>query len=125
LEEEKIFQNILGNGNGALLYPGIGLLVFLCLTEKNRLKPWAMKYHAGEVQKSTEMWNNPAAAARFGLFSGAVWIFAVGAFFALGFFIGFKFSWLFFVFAIAVQLLIQALMYKPANLSGNKNKEEL
>jgi hypothetical protein len=97
---------------------GLGLLIFLCLTEKNRLKPWAVKYRDEEVRKSMELWNSPAAAARFGLFLGAVWIFAVGLFFALGFLIGFKVSWLAFVFAIAVQLLIQGLMYKTGTPSG-------
>jgi hypothetical protein len=123
-------QGITGNTalTGALVsaalfcIPGLGLLIFLCLTEKNRLKPWAVEYQAGEVQKSMEMWNNPAAAVRFGLISGAVWIFAFGIFFGLGFFIGFRFSWLVFIFAIAIQLLIQALMYNPKNLRGNKNR---
>jgi MFS family permease len=103
--------------------PGLGLLIFLCLTEKNRLKPWALKYRAEEVQKSMEMWNSPAAAARFGLFSGAVWIAAFGLFFALGFLIGFKFSWLAFVFALVVQLLIQGLMYKEKSPVTNQESK--
>jgi uncharacterized membrane protein len=100
--------------------PGLGLLIFLWLTEKNRLKPWARKYRGEESRKNMEMWNNPAGAARFGLFSGAIWIFAFGLFFALGFLIGFKVSWLAFVFAIAIQLLIQAFMYKTKTPSENK-----
>ncbi|MDR2702693.1 MAG: permease prefix domain 1-containing protein [Spirochaetaceae bacterium] len=111
------------------LIPGIGLLVFLCLTEKNRLKPWALQYAASfsynlehqitdKANKSAEQWQNPAYGEQFGLFSGAIWIFAVGLFIALGFAIGFKYSWLVFIFATAVQLFVQALMCKPN--SGNK-----
>jgi hypothetical protein len=70
---------------------------------------------AGAVKREMEIWNNPAAAARFGLFSGAIWIFAIGLFILLGFLIGFKFSWLVFVFAVAIQLLVQGLMSKPDN----------
>jgi hypothetical protein len=102
------------------LIPGIGLLVFLCLTEKNRLKPWAFQYAANlerqitdRAHKSLEQWQNPAYGEQFGLFSGAIWIFAAGLFIALGFAIGFKYSWLVFVFATAVQLFVQALMCKP------------
>jgi hypothetical protein len=89
--------------------PGLALLLFLCLTEKNRLKPWAAKNQAEEVKKSMEMWSSPAAW--FSLFSGSLWIFAIGFFFVFGFLAGFKFSWLVFVFATALQLLIQALIH--------------
>jgi hypothetical protein len=100
------------------LLPGIGILVFLCLTEKNRLKPWAAD-HYRNMHFSSEFSENPAQAIRFGLFSGAIWIFAIGLFIALGFMIGFKFSWLIFVFAIAVQLLVQGMLFK-----GNAGKKE-
>jgi hypothetical protein len=92
------------------LLPGIGILVFLGLTEKDRLKPWAKDLRDNAVKSEMEMWSDPAIAARFGLFSGAIWIFAVGLFFLLGYIIGFKFSWLVFIFATAVQLLVQALL---------------
>jgi hypothetical protein len=93
--------------------PGAGLLAFLILTEKNRLKPWANELRSGTVRREMEMWNNPAVAARFGLFSGAIWIFAIGLFILLGFIIGFQFSWLVFIFAVAIQLMVQGLMSKP------------
>jgi hypothetical protein len=109
------------------LIPGIGLLVFLCLTEKNRLKPWALQYAVGFAanlerqitdRAAAEQWRNSAFGEQFGLFSGAIWTFAVGLFIALGFAIGFKYSWLVFIFAIAGQLFVQALMCKPDN--GNR-----
>ncbi|WP_269849271.1 hypothetical protein [Methanosarcina horonobensis] len=51
---------------------------------------------------------DPYAASRFGLFSGALWIFAIALFAGLGFLIGFQYSWLVFLFAVSGQLLIQA-----------------
>jgi hypothetical protein len=92
--------------------PGIGLLVFLVLTEKDRLKPWAKDRRDKAVKQEMEKWSDPATASRFGMFSGAIWIFALGFFVLLGFLIGFKFSWLVFIFATAVQLLVQGLMSK-------------
>jgi MFS family permease len=97
--------------------PGIGILVFLGLTEKSRLKPWAKDLYDNAVKREMEKWSDPAAAGRFGLFSGAVWIFTLGIFLLLGFLIGFKYSWLVFIFAIAIQLLIQGLMSKKTDKS--------
>ena len=97
--------------------PGGGLLAFLVLTEKNRLKPWAKEFRAGVVKREMAMWNDPATAARFGMFSGAIWISAVGLFLLLGFTLGFKFSWLVFIFAVAIQLLVQGIMSKSGSVS--------
>jgi hypothetical protein len=99
--------------------PGIGLLVFLVLTEKDWLKPWAQERRSATVKREYEMFSDPAMATRFGLFSGAIWIFAVALFLLLGFVIGFKFSWLVFVFAVAVELFVQALLCKPGARAGS------
>jgi hypothetical protein len=93
--------------------PGLGLLFFLTLTEKDRLKPWARAQYEKEARASREIWSDPLTAARLGMAAGAIWIFAAGLFFLLGFLIGFQFSWLVFVFAVAVQLAVQSLMIKP------------
>jgi hypothetical protein len=95
--------------------PGIGILVYLVLTEKDRLKPWAKSFHNKAIKGEMAIWNDPAAATRFGMFSGAIWIFAIGIFLLLGFLIGFKYSWLVFIFAVAFQLLIQASMSKKSD----------
>jgi hypothetical protein len=92
--------------------PGIGILVFLILTEKDRLKPWAKNFHNKAVEGEMAIWQDPIKAGRFGMFSGAIWIFAAGIFFVLGFIIGFKFSWPVFIFATAIQLVVQGRMYK-------------
>ena len=99
--------------------PGGGLLAFLVLTEKDRLKPWARELHAGAMKREMELWSDPATAARFGMFSGAIWISAVGLFLLLGFTLGFKFSWLVFIFAVAIQLLVQGIMSSGYSVSKN------
>jgi hypothetical protein len=92
--------------------PGLALLIFLPLTEKDTLKPWARARYEKEARASREIWSDPVTAARFGMVSGAIWIFAAGCFILFGFLIGFQFSWLAFVFALAVQLAVQGLMLK-------------
>ena len=94
------------------ILPGIGMLVFLSLTEKDRLKPWARNFRNTAVQQEMEMWKDPAAASRFGMLSGAIWIFAAGLFVLLGFAISFKYSWVVFIFAVAFQLLVQGMLSK-------------
>jgi hypothetical protein len=66
------------------------------------------------------IFSDPVTSARFGMISGALWIFAVGLFFLLGFLSGFQFSWLVFVFAMAAQLAIQGLMIKGAGNGGER-----
>jgi hypothetical protein len=92
--------------------PGIGLLVFLILTERNRLKPWVTDRISEEAKKAQEIWKDPALSARFGMFSGAIWILALGLFVLLGILAGFQFSWFVFVLAVAVQLVLQGRMIK-------------
>jgi uncharacterized membrane protein YbhN (UPF0104 family) len=93
--------------------PGLALLVFLLLTEKDVRKPWARERHEKEARARQSPWSDPLAAARLGMISGAIWIFAAGLFILLGLILGFRFSWLVFVFAVAVQLAVRSLMMGP------------
>ena len=95
--------------------PGIGILVYLILTEKNKFKPWAKNFGSMAAGREKDMFNNPAIATRFGIFSGAIWMFAIGLFFLLGYLISFKYAWLVFVFAVAAQLVMQGVMSRGAN----------
>ncbi|AKB78597.1 hypothetical protein MSHOH_2114 [Methanosarcina horonobensis HB-1 = JCM 15518] len=88
--------------------PGSVVLAFLLLTEKNRHKPWVVEQQAVWAERMKDQLADPYAASRFGLFSGALWIFAIALFAGLGFLIGFQYSWLVFLFAVSGQLLIQA-----------------
>jgi hypothetical protein len=93
----------------SLALPGAGLLCFLVLTEKNRLKPWA---------REREIFAGPRAETRFGLFSAAIWIFAAALFFTAGFTAGFKFSWIVLIAAAGMECLLLALMSKKDNRRG-------
>lgn len=85
--------------------PAGGLLAFLILTEKCRLKPWAQRRGRPE-----DFFADTAAEIRFGLYSGALWIFALALFLLIVLTAGFTLAWLVFVFATAAQCLLLALM---------------
>jgi hypothetical protein len=90
--------------------PGSVVLAYLFLTEKSRHKPWVTEQEIAWSECMKEQFANPYAAMRLGLFSGALWIFAIAIFAVLGFSLGFRYSWTVFLFAIAAQVFIQALM---------------
>jgi hypothetical protein len=93
--------------------PGLALLIFLVLTERDTRKPWVRAQYEKDARASRELWSDPAAAARFGMAAGAIWICAAGLFILLGFLAGFHLSWLVFIFAVALQLAVQSVMMKP------------
>jgi len=74
--------------------------------------------HEAELQKNLDMFSDPATSTRFGVFSGAIWIAAVALCILFGFIISFKYSWVVFLFAIAIQLCVQGLMMKNEKKEG-------
>jgi hypothetical protein len=95
--------------------PGVALGAYLILTERDRTKPWAVLRREEASRQASEMFADPAQAQRFGLFSGALWIAAIGAFIALTISAGIEFSWLAIVVALVAQLLLQASFTKGKN----------
>jgi hypothetical protein len=95
--------------------PGVALGAYLILTERDRTKPWAVLRREEASRQASEMFADPAQAQRFGLFSGALWIAAIGAFIALTISAGIEFSWLAIVAALVAQLLLQASFTKGKN----------
>jgi len=47
-------------------------------------KPWAAAIHEESIKQNPGMWADPGSAARFRMFSGAIWIFAVAVFLLVG-----------------------------------------
>lgn len=79
------------------------IFTYLGLTEKSRRKMdsvWAKQW--------VDYYSNPETSMVRGAISGALWIFSIGAFFFLGFFWSWKFSWIVFVIAIGCEPLIEA-----------------
>jgi hypothetical protein len=79
--------------------PGGAMLALLILSEKDRKKPWVRRME----EEQSRLYD-----ARFGLVAGALWIFAFALFCILTAVTGIRYSWISFVVAMAVQLLIMS-----------------
>jgi hypothetical protein len=91
--------------------PSLAFGAFLILTERDRSKPWVAaqrnNFRAQMVEQISARQSDPAAATRYGLLSGALWITAA-ALFALIILLGaWKFSWIALVIAIVGQMFIE------------------
>jgi len=90
--------------------PGIVLLVFLVLTEKDHRKPWVLKQQNEWMKKHEELYNNSKVAMKRGLMSGALWLFTIALVVTLGMIFGFKYSLPLFLFAIGGEVLIELFL---------------
>ncbi len=88
--------------------PSVLAFIYLGLTEKSRRKIKAMDV---EWQKQwIEYYSNPQSQMVKATLSSALWIFTTGIF-LVGFFLGWWFSWVVFIFGVGFQLLIEAYYY--------------
>ena len=102
----------------ALALVGLIGFVWLGVTQTNRLKPWALDQQRAYVAED-RFSQDPAAAARFGIFTVIIWTIAITLFIVLSIAIGFTWSWLAIVGGFVVFFLVLAKMLFPAN--GNAN----
>ena len=88
--------------------------IYLGVTQTNRKKAWVRALTRDPLAHiATQFDLEPAAAARFGMYSGALWITAICAFVALSLIVGFAWSWIAFAVAVIVQLVMLARMLFP------------
>jgi len=99
---------------GALALASIGLFSWLGATQTNRHKAWVRGLEHHTAAHQSEFWNDQQAAARFGMYSGAIWITGIGAAIALA--IIFAWWWALVVLGVCIVLtmLVQARMqFRP------------
>ena len=94
----------------AAVVGAIALLAYLGATKTNRHKPWVLE-HANDLEDGFS--SDPAAAARFGIYSAVLWTAAFALFIVLTFTVGWAWSWLALVGGFLVMLLILARMLFP------------
>jgi hypothetical protein len=100
---------------GIAFVGGIALFAFLGATQTNRHKAWALRHseqylndHVGD-----RFSEDPAAAARFGIYTMVIWIVAFVAFVVLSFTVGWAWSWLALVGGFLVMMIVLARMLFP------------
>ena len=95
---------------GALLVvAAIGVLSYLGATQTNRHKPWVL-----EQQRTANIGNrfdeDPASAARFGIYTAAIWTVAFVVAVVLGFTVGWLWAPLALIAGFVVMLIVLARM---------------
>jgi hypothetical protein len=94
----------------ALLVSSIVIFTYLGATQTNRHKPWVLREMARHEQAADRFERDPAAAARFGLYTVAIWIVALAAFLVVGFSLSWIWAPLALVGGAVVMLLTLARM---------------
>lgn len=92
---------------------GIALFAFLGATQTNRHKSWALRHSEQYTQQEDRFSQDPAAAARFGIYTLVIIVVAVVAFIVLGFTTGWAWAWLALVAGFLVMMIVLARMLFP------------
>ncbi len=105
-----------GEGQLGILIAGIVLVVvgivgftWLGVTQTNRTKPWALELQRSYAAED-RFAQDPAAAARFGIYTVVIWISGLALFGVLSLTVGFVWSWLALVATLVVFFLVLARM---------------
>jgi MFS family permease len=93
-----------------------GFIAFIALgvTQTNRLKPWVKELNRSYAIED-RFSQDPASAARFGLYTVVIWIVAFAGFVVLSIVVGFVWSWLALLGGLVVFFLVLARMLFPAD----------
>ena len=106
----------IGEPEPGILIAGIALVLlagiaftWLGVTQTNRTKPWALELQRAYAVED-RFSQDPAVAARFGLYTVVIWVLGFTLFGVLSFTVGFAWSWLAIVGALVVFFLVLARM---------------
>jgi hypothetical protein len=96
----------------------ISLVAFIALgvTQTNRTKPWVKELNSTYAIED-RFTQDPASAARFGLYTVVIWVIAIAAFIVLTITVGFVWSWLALLAGLVVFFLVLARMLFPADIN--------
>lgn len=97
-------------------------LAYLLATQTNRHKPWVLEQARVHAEAGNRFEEDPAAAARFGIYTAAVWVVAFVVFLVLGLTVGWAWSWLALVGGFVVMMLMLATMLFGVRGEGTASK---
>jgi len=83
---------------------------YLLATQTNRHKPWVVREMARHEHAADGFERDPAAAARFGIYTVSIWLVALTGFAVIGFTIGWAWSWLALLAGMVAMMLTLARM---------------
>jgi len=95
-----------------LVIAAIVAFTWLGVTQTNRTKPWALAMQR-RYEQADPFSDDPAAAARFGMYTVVIWVLTFAAFGILSATIGFAWSWIAIVVGLVAFFLTLARMVFP------------
>lgn len=100
---------------GSLLVAGGAWLAYLVATQTNRHKPWVLEQAREHAQVGNRFERDPAAAARFGIYTIVLWALTAVAFLVVGFTAGWLWALLPALLGLAAFMLMLArMLFAPA-----------
>jgi hypothetical protein len=94
---------------GVMLIASAAAFTYLGVTQTNRHKPWVVRMqHEHEHELVDVFAGDPAAAARFGMYTAAIWLSALAGFAVLTFTVGWAWSWLSLLGGLLLMLITMA-----------------
>jgi hypothetical protein len=95
---------------GFAVVVSVSLFTFLGVTATNRAKPWVVRIQAKQAEMPNRFDEDPAAAARFGIYTACILVVAFVIFVVLSFTIGWAWSWLALLGGFVAMLFVLARM---------------
>jgi len=103
-------------GGGLAVLVGIVVFTYLGATQTNRHKPWMVRLQAAHEEAGDRFTEDPAAAARFGLYTVTIWLIAFAAFAVLSFTVGWAWSWLALLAGVvAMMITLARTLFAPGS----------
>ena len=107
-------------GGGLALLVGVIGFTYLGATQTNRHKPWVVRLQSAHHEVGDRFSQDPAAAARFGLYTVTIWLVALAAFAVLSFTVGWAWSWLALLAGIvAMMLTLARMLFVPTTMDSD------
>ena len=97
-------------GGVVVVLAAVGLLSYLGATQTNRHKEWVVRVQESHAAAGDRFTEDPSAAARFGVYTGATWLVAIAGFVVLTLTVGWVWSWLAIIGGVVVMMLMIARM---------------
>ncbi|MCS0499246.1 permease prefix domain 1-containing protein [Protaetiibacter mangrovi] len=98
---------------GVLFLGGVALFAGLGASQTNRHKAWALQQSDHYAEQGDRFTRDPAAAARFGIYTLVIMVLAVVAFIVLTVTLGWAWSWLALVGGFLLMMIVLARMLFP------------
>lgn len=106
-------------GGGLAVVASIVGFTYLGATQTNRHKPWVVRLRTAQQEAGDRFTEDPAAAARFGLYTVTIWLVALAGFGVLSATVGWAWSWLALLAGVvAMMITLARTLFAPSTVDA-------